>query len=214
MYQCEDAFYLLVCKGFQLCADLCGTVLQVLDELLQIVDQVLLVCDELCGFHLLFRIGAVKFPQIVLVILAKPPKILLEFFPPFAHFLQRHLFQMLGLVQSLLNPAKCAGRKSCVLGGEVFQRDGHALDLQRLFCHHVLKLAVFEISNRIRLVGILNRRQILPFDQHVKIGHKVFRRIFGKNRILMQQGQNRILVQLVMHFLVFQIERPHNGPVG
>ena len=106
-------------------------------------------------------------------------------------------------MQILLNPAKCTGGKAGGLGGQIFQGDGHALNLQCFFRHHVLKLAVFEIGDCIRLVGILDRRQILPFDQHVKIGHKVFRRIFGKNRILMHQGQERILVQLVMHLLVF-----------
>ena len=210
----ENTVNLIIGKSLKQRTDLRRATLEILDKILQVTDQMLLIRNEVCRFHLFFRTGAVKFAQVILMILTKTAEILLQFLPPFPYIFQGHLFQMFSCVQSLLNPAESAGRKACGLRIQVFQRNRHALHFQSCFRHHILKLAVFKISDRVCLVGILYRSQILPLDQLVKVCYKLLHSVCDKKRIFMQQGPNCILVQLIVHFLIFQIKSAHDGPVG
>ena len=165
----ENTVDLFPCKRFQQRADLRRAALKVLDKILQVVDQMLLIGNELRRFHLFFRVRTVKFPQVILMILAKTAEILLQLLPPFPDLFQGHPFQMFSRMQSRLETAERAGGKSCRPRIQVFQRDCHTLHFQRGFRHHVLKLSVFKIRDRVCLVGVLNRSQVFPFCQLIQV---------------------------------------------
>lgn len=164
VHQREDAVDLLLRKRFQQRTNLRSAALKVLDKIFQVTDEMLLIHQKLRRFHLLFRAGAVKFPQVILMVLTKAAEILLQFPPPFPHLFQGHLFQLFRSPQSPLYPAESAGRKACAVGIQVFQRNGHAFHFQGGLCHHVLELAVFKICDGIRLVRVLDRGQVFPLD--------------------------------------------------
>ena len=152
-------------KLLQLCANLRGAVLEILDKILQIADKILLIDDEIHRFHLHFHPRAIELPEKILVVLAQTLKVILQILPPGVDLPKGHFIQPFRPIQVLPNTAERTGGETGSLGGQIFQGDGQPLNLNGRLGHHILKLPVLKLGDSAGLARILNRREVLPLDQ-------------------------------------------------
>ena len=214
VYLLQHRLHLLRRQAQQHPADLLGITLQFQHEFLQIPHHLVLVGQKLGGLQNMPCMGGVEIPQIVLIPVGQLAEVPLQLIP--------QLVQRAGIrpgplrhpFQRVQNPLEQLGGEDRRAQIEIFQGNGHPLDLGGRLGHGIAELLVFVFGNAGGTVGVLDGHQIPPTAQRVQVLFQLFRRIFRKMTVRPQQRQQFRLVQPDMGLLGFQIEGPHDGPVA
>ena len=158
--------------------------------------------------------GGIEIPQIVLIPVGQLAEVPLQLVP--------QLVQRAGIrpgplrhpFQRVQNPLEQLGGEDRRAQIEIFQGNGHPLDLGGRLGHGITELFVFVFGDTGGTMRVLDRHEIPPSTQCVQVLLQLLHRVLRKMGIHAKQCQQFRLVQPDMGLLRFQVEGAHDGPVA